>query len=549
MRSTPNPSVWRRAAIASLLACCPLLISACGSDEESVETYPDDGDGALTESEALTLVVGPEGGEISASAGSLLDGVRVVVPPGALAAETTLTIHGTVDPTPLPETAAAVGLALVIEPEATEFAVPVRVTVPFEPNLRDVWETPDDECKVWFRDGEGWSRADAVDSDSSGVTVELDFATTFAAGVLTVPLSIGCRFNCSPPDPPSAECLDGDRFCLERLGDAHLATSTTWYSYTQGQLFWQHTPASGQIALASWDTVSRVPGPTSGSVQLGTTGPPVGDVVVDRSGVRWLGFRHRANVRFEGTRPGQAFDSFAGSTDPRAIGVAFDQSSALPARLRTTAVPPTSISPLSQQLSSVIGTRAAGTSRVYGASAIDDHRQIGRALSQGVGAFPILAWGAQTGVSFNRLTPVSGGFDVSPQTCAGAPLRQVLGAAASPGRFGWAMLCLRQDNRGALIVNGATRATFEVNQTPRGVLAVDGNGNAWLADAQRAQIVRFAADGGATVLSLTTAAESSPEYASMVPVSLHYDTGIDSLILVTRGAGGIRAFWQISTPG
>ena len=78
-----------------------------------------------------TLVVGPQGGTLTGEGGA-----QVVVPPGALAQETTLTISlsGTGAPA-LPGDTTRFGPVITLTPHGTQFKVPVLVTVPFDPAL------------------------------------------------------------------------------------------------------------------------------------------------------------------------------------------------------------------------------------------------------------------------------------------------------------------------------------------------------------------------------------------------------------------------------
>jgi hypothetical protein len=508
---------------------CTLLLGAigfvptgCGDTEEDVGLVPgepDDGSGEPAPAPVLMGTIGPEGGELLGEPGSFFEGVRVVIPPDAVVEATEFRVEGTVDGTPLPETAAAIGQQFVLLPANLEFAAPIEVTVPFDPAARAAWETPDEECKVWYRDGDGWARAEQIDSTPETVTVELPATTTFAPGVLTVPLSTGCRFNCATATP-GPTCLDGDRFCMTRLGTQHVSDQGDWYSYTKGVLYWLHSPSSGNFALAGFDTLLRTPTTTTNTVNVSGAGP-TGEVVVDRNGARWIGFLNRGNVMFEGNRLGTVFDSFATSTEPRAIGMGFDPSLGVPIRFRATVVPGSGGVGMGQLISAVRNGQVNSQLLMRVALSIDGVLQIGRATTATTGN-PVLVWSRTNGVAFAPLPAQTAFSTVAPMGCAGQPMREVIGVAVSPGRFGWAMLCLREDNRGAMIVNGSTRATFDVGQTPRGKLAVDGSGTAFLADMSRAQIIRFALNGAATVdPALIRGAEQRRVYCD--------DSSVDSL--------------------
>jgi hypothetical protein len=109
------------------------------------------------------------------------------------------------------------------------------------------------------------------------------------------------------------------------------------------------------------------------------------------------------------------------------------------------------------------------------------------------------------------------------------------------------MLCVGLDMTAALVAGLTVRASFTRAETPSGKLAIDGDGNVYLADMARPQITRFGADGGVTVVPLTTEAMSAPEYNRMIPRTIHYDAGQDTLYIATRGMGMGAEFWEISS--
>src|SRR5207253_11208568 len=99
------------------------LLAACGPRPLDSEEVPPS---------LITQEIGPEGGEIVASADSPLAGVRLRVPAGALASKVKITLDGTIDPTPLSNTAEQVGPQIVIGPPDATFASPVELTVPLD---------------------------------------------------------------------------------------------------------------------------------------------------------------------------------------------------------------------------------------------------------------------------------------------------------------------------------------------------------------------------------------------------------------------------------
>src|SRR5579859_4816684 len=101
------------AVVAALLAGCGAS-SKVANPADMATTAPDLG---------VPNTVGAAGGSVS-----LPDGTRVDIPAGALSTDTTITITPTVVAPPR-----GVGPAYVFGPEGTTFAMPVKVTLPFDP--------------------------------------------------------------------------------------------------------------------------------------------------------------------------------------------------------------------------------------------------------------------------------------------------------------------------------------------------------------------------------------------------------------------------------
>ena len=110
------------------LALCTLVLAglACGTKNTD---GPDPAGGT---------VVGPSGGTVTGPSGA-----QVVIPPGALGSDTRILIEPvTVGAPSLPTGFTAGGQKYALTPHGTTFAVPVTVTVPFDPTLVPVGRTP-----------------------------------------------------------------------------------------------------------------------------------------------------------------------------------------------------------------------------------------------------------------------------------------------------------------------------------------------------------------------------------------------------------------------
>jgi hypothetical protein len=176
---------------------CAAAFAACGGT----------GDTAGASSDVLHGTIGPSGGELVGQAGSALDGVHLVIPPGALAADTDISVRPVDGETALPVTAVRCGPEFTIEPAGLALAMPATLTVPFDENAVSDQDRFDDQVKVWvLGDGNKWGQQLQTDSTSGQVTVQLDQLTVAAAGVN--PPAPGDVVHLSfKPNPKFASCL------------------------------------------------------------------------------------------------------------------------------------------------------------------------------------------------------------------------------------------------------------------------------------------------------------------------------------------------------
>jgi hypothetical protein len=131
----------------------------------------------------LHAVIGPAGGELVGAQGTALEGVHLVVPPGALAADTDVSIAPATTDVALPKTAVRCGPEFTIEPAGLALAAPATLTLPFDENTIATNFRFDDEVKVWTLDGTTWGQAKQTDSAEGRVSIELGKLMTLAAGV------------------------------------------------------------------------------------------------------------------------------------------------------------------------------------------------------------------------------------------------------------------------------------------------------------------------------------------------------------------------------
>jgi len=112
--------------------CFALAIGACGGGDGG-------GDGPVgAPPPPPGTLIGPAGGTVLGP-----NGAKVVIPAGALATETRINIEEiTAGAPPLPTGVAAFGKMFAFTPHGTTFAVPVSMTVPFDPALVPAGVTP-----------------------------------------------------------------------------------------------------------------------------------------------------------------------------------------------------------------------------------------------------------------------------------------------------------------------------------------------------------------------------------------------------------------------
>ena len=179
------------------LATLPLIaLAACGGGPR----------GAAGDSDGMHATIGPAGGELVGAPGTALEGVRITIPAGALAANTEISVHPAESAAPLPSTAVRCGPEFAIEPAGLALAVPAAVTLPFDEDAVTAQDRFDDEVKVWAFDGAKWGQQLQTDSTQGLVTIQLASMQTVAAGVNPPASTDLVRFSFAPI-PNFARCL------------------------------------------------------------------------------------------------------------------------------------------------------------------------------------------------------------------------------------------------------------------------------------------------------------------------------------------------------
>jgi len=150
------------------------LVTAVGTGRATITATSETKSGSVAIDVVDGTLVGPAGGTVTALGGEL----ELVIPPGALATETAITVEagGTLPPDP----SAVRGSRVVLGPSGTTFAVPAQLRIPFDPSLG-----PSGVAEADFRlhrvQGSGLqSLGGAVDAGADRVSAEVSQLGTFA---------------------------------------------------------------------------------------------------------------------------------------------------------------------------------------------------------------------------------------------------------------------------------------------------------------------------------------------------------------------------------
>jgi len=154
-----------------------LLAAACGGGG-----YGDGGGPQPIQD--MQATIGPQGGELAGAKGSALEGVKLVVPAGALASDTRIAIKAASTDAALPAGTSGVGKQIQISPAGLQLALPAQLTLPVdasqvEANLRFA-----EDVKVWVQDAGQWAQTQQIDGADGTVTIEISsLAAVAEAGV------------------------------------------------------------------------------------------------------------------------------------------------------------------------------------------------------------------------------------------------------------------------------------------------------------------------------------------------------------------------------
>jgi hypothetical protein len=520
-------------AFRSLLFASFVATTSCVADPQP----PVDPDGEVVDApDVLTAEIGPEGGEIVGPADTIWAGVHLKVPAGALAATTTITIEAIVDPTPLANDAERVGPQFRITPAAIALAAPVELTVPFDHALRDAFDVPDDDCRVWYRDGDGWSNATQIASTPDTVTVRIDRFTTVAAGVLASPVKKTC-----PDCNPIPECLAGSGFCISQLAVPTAAIiDLESITVVDRVVYYVTNPATNTFTIAKYDTTT-IPATQTRLVALAATPTaPVkvrGAIAVESPNAVWAGLTGYGNVRFRGDAPASRND-----TDPATVpfGVVIDPILDEPLRLigNTVSVETTPGVPASRVTFQRV-KYVRGVNRPVEVTTTDANADF-FALRRNVPYVPPFQPQHVPWFAFRTGDRKAGEF--SPGFTSRFTTNSAHTMTVSRS-FEYAFADGPSDQprvvRNRIDGDGLDDAIVPARPTS---MAYDDRGNLYIVNSVRPELYIIAPDGGLATLALTNAADGTTEYAQRTPRAIRYVPETDSLLLFTGPTSGRRVF-------
>jgi hypothetical protein len=167
---TPVSFVQTRRTLGLGGLVCLLLGMGCSSN-------------ATTDDALLHGVIGAKGGELVGAQGTALEGVHLVIPAGALSADTDISIAPAASDVALPTTAVRCGSEFALSPGGLALAMPATLTLPFDETTVTEHLRFDDEVKAWDLDGNTWGQVKQIDSSEGRVSIEVSKLDTYAAGV------------------------------------------------------------------------------------------------------------------------------------------------------------------------------------------------------------------------------------------------------------------------------------------------------------------------------------------------------------------------------
>lgn len=201
--------------------------------------------------------VGPEGGTLSGASGSVLDGVVLAIPAGALSASTTFALDFLTAPAG-PGAAKIVSPYVRVGPEGVAFAKPARLTLPYTVTVSNPQLAP------VARIGYSWSSLTDPTGDDKTVTASMRRSS--GAALALVDLStLAPKITASSPSG-STLFLEGTGFGVAQVfrpasdGGAPFVSSVSVGGVVAETLAWSETAISVKLSADAGTVTVTTPG-------------------------------------------------------------------------------------------------------------------------------------------------------------------------------------------------------------------------------------------------------------------------------------------------
>jgi hypothetical protein len=176
-----------------------------GPTADATPGTPDAAPGS-TDAAVTSATIGAGGGAVATD-----DGVVLEIPPGALPADTAITVTRVAE-----AGAGTVGPVFELGPDGTEFAEPVRLTLPFDPAAARA--TPPEELLLATRaggdwTGQGWALVDTSSSTVTGLILHFSEWAVIPSPGGSCALDYGCFTSCCGASPPDLCCSNARNTC------------------------------------------------------------------------------------------------------------------------------------------------------------------------------------------------------------------------------------------------------------------------------------------------------------------------------------------------
>jgi len=169
-----------------LLLVGALLCGACadGSDEALHLASGERVEATVGAGEAFEVEVDGMGAVLEGAPGTPFAGVRVEVPPGALAAPTRISVREGEEATPLPAGGFSVGFRFEVVCEG-QLLAPLRLTLPYRAAVLREHGADAFGVVVWFHDeDQGWEEAPALYRTEDTIAIHVERGAVFVPGLV-----------------------------------------------------------------------------------------------------------------------------------------------------------------------------------------------------------------------------------------------------------------------------------------------------------------------------------------------------------------------------